>query len=554
MSHLDGEALTGPPDELVDAVIDAQLHSAVNRAYVRSGWLGLVIIPLFVALGLFVSLGDVERSWRQVSVPMGVAVFVIVGWWMARREELSRPRLFVLAFGIATLPVARTLLESQTAPLSPALYVHSPDFGVWLIAILLASLRLDRALASALGLWCGAQSLLLSYLAHPVFAGSLSGPPALLESLTRLDWALVRASMIAAFGILAGHQGLFVRRLVRQILYRLRHEELRVGELERAHEDVEQLNEAKSALLLDIGHDLRAPLNASLAHAESLLRLDTLDASVRESLLRIRESSEHLRGLAEDLLDVSTIESGRVGLTSRPVHLSGLLHELAAMVLDRARAPELEVFVEIDEATPPWVLADPKRLRQILLNLGTNALKFTPRGSICLGVAPGVGVRFYVRDTGAGIAAERVETLFQRFVQAGDSRQNSVGIGIGLDISQRLVSLMGGELRVESVLGEGSTFWFDVPLAPFAAETGCASAGDDVPPLERLVALRELAVDGNMTDLERELVAITDLDPRLTVFGRELIYLAQTFEDEALIGRLDQLIASASSRSLGEPR
>ena len=534
--------MTGSDTELElelesEALLDAELESAINQAYATLGSLTLWLISSFVAIALVADLlVDGPPLWRELSVPLAVAAILGAGLWLAEQDRLDRPQLFVLSFTVASIPSARALLESFSNELSPAIFVSSPDFGLWLVAIIAAGLSFDGPLARSLGLWCGLQSIGLFALGRSTFTEHLLGSPELIESLTRLDWAVVRALMLVALGVIVGRQGVFVRKLVRGI-------QLRVRESERARAQVDRVSTAKSAFLLDIGHELRDPLNASLAYTESLLRQPALDHRVRDGLQHIHASGEHLRALADDLLDVSTIEAGRVRLLREPVHVAGLLREVAGMLAGRVRGRPVEIFVELGEGTPAWVTGDPKHLRQVLLNLGSNALKFTPRGSVCLAVTAGVGMRFSVRDTGSGIPEELADVLFEPFAQAGSEAQRSQGLGLGLTISRRLVRLMGGELTLDSAPGEGCTFSFELPL-PAIQSADAEPRADAARPSPRLLSeLRALAADGAMKELATRLKGLEVAAPHLAVFTRRALQLAESFEDEALIVLLDGTLA-----------
>jgi signal transduction histidine kinase/FixJ family two-component response regulator len=264
---------------------------------------------------------------------------------------------------------------------------------------------------------------------------------------------------------------------------------------EQARAAAEQANAAKSAFLAQMSHELRTPLNGILGYAQILRRL-RLGAEAIPGLNIIEQSGEHLLTLIDDILDLAKIEAGRLVLTPTPVQLPVFLDGIVGIIRARAEAKHLRLRFEASPNLPRWMQTDETRLRQILLNLLGNALKFTNRGQVTLRVETRNAERrtlnvdhiesqvfnvqrsalivFTVEDTGSGIAHDQLEYIFQPFEQVGDPRRQAEGTGLGLAISRQLVRLMGGELHVESTLGQGSTFWFAVALPVVAAVTAPA--------------------------------------------------------------------------------
>jgi PAS domain S-box-containing protein len=241
-------------------------------------------------------------------------------------------------------------------------------------------------------------------------------------------------------------------------------------ELSRARDAALEAARAKGVFLATMSHELRTPLNGVLGMTGLLL--DTpLSSEQRELADTIRTSGEALLSLVNDVLDYSKIEAGRVAIDAVSFDLRALVGDALEIVTATARFKDLTLDVEIDGLLPPALIGDPARLRQVLLNLLGNALKFTDRGGVRLRVRrqrehfDPVGVRFEVIDTGVGIAADAVSSLFERFTQVDDSStRRHGGAGLGLAISKHLVELMGGGIGVISAPGEGSTFWFTVRL------------------------------------------------------------------------------------------
>jgi signal transduction histidine kinase/DNA-binding NarL/FixJ family response regulator len=248
-------------------------------------------------------------------------------------------------------------------------------------------------------------------------------------------------------------------------------------ELMVAKESAERANEAKSEFLSNMSHELRSPLNGVLGYAQLLQRSQSLNRSDKKGLEIIHQSGHHLLTLINDILDLSKIEARQMELNPQELHLRSFLHGIAELIRMRAEEKELLFRFEAEEDLPIGVLADEKRLRQILLNLLGNAVKFTHQGQVALNVSRrdnrsggDVTLRFEVADTGVGMTAEQLEKIFLPFEQVGDAEQRAKGTGLGLAITRQLVALMGGEIKVKSELGKGSTFWFDLTAPVVVAE------------------------------------------------------------------------------------
>ncbi len=257
----------------------------------------------------------------------------------------------------------------------------------------------------------------------------------------------------------------------------------RTGELVKARDAAQAAALAKASFLANMSHEIRTPLNAIIG-LNYLIRRGEVMPEHAQHLDKMSNASKHLLAIVSDVLDLSKMDAGRLQLESADFPLSAILDNVRSIIAESARRKGLEVEIDRD-AVPHWLRGDAMRLRQALLNLAGNAVKFTRRGRIVLGAqllredGDRLHVRFSVQDTGLGIDAALIPRLFQPFEQADASTSRRFGgTGLGLAITQRLVRLMGGECGVDSEAGVGSTFWFEVPLARAHGATSTALDAD----------------------------------------------------------------------------
>lgn len=260
-------------------------------------------------------------------------------------------------------------------------------------------------------------------------------------------------------------------------------------DLRAAMERAEVANRAKSAFLAAMSHELRTPLNAVLGYTQILKRDKTLTVPQQTGISTIQQGGQHLLALINDVLDLARVDAGKMEFHLRPVRLDELLSVVADIMRVRAEQKHLYFELELMEGLPAAVSVDDTRLRQVLLNLLGNAVKFTDRGAVRLRVSslpPAAGqvadaalLRFEVLDEGVGIAIDQQDAIFRPFEQAGDASRRAGGTGLGLAISSQLVRLMGGALQVDSAPGRGSRFWFDVPL-PVVDAPGVQTSGERI--------------------------------------------------------------------------
>jgi PAS domain S-box-containing protein len=260
--------------------------------------------------------------------------------------------------------------------------------------------------------------------------------------------------------------------------------EARTAELVEARDAAEAANRAKSTFLANMSHELRTPLNAILGFSQLLGRDRQLSAQQLEKLEIINHSGEHLLTLINDILEMSKIESGQITLNPENFNLVQLLESLMDMLQFKADGKGLTFTIHCSPQLPRFIRTDSHKLRQVLINLLGNALKFTQIGFVELRVGWGsprtqappaaatpLFLRFEVQDSGCGIAPEEFDLLFEPFIQTSSGRLSQEGTGLGLPISRQFIEMMGGELWLESEVGQGSTFIFEIPVEAVEAST-----------------------------------------------------------------------------------
>jgi two-component system sensor histidine kinase RpfC len=346
---------------------------------------------------------------------------------------------------------------------------------------------IGAALDAATTTWCMvhfeavAAPMILVYIWSTVGMGFRFGPRQLLVALAMSVAGFATVLLLSEFwrehvamglGFMTGLivLCLYVRKLVRQLF----------AALSRA----EAANQAKRRFISVVSHEMRTPLNAIIGMAD-LLRDTSLNREQADMLQTLRGSSRVMLGLVEDVLDFSKIEAGKLVLEKTDFDLHALVNSTCRIVAAQATAKGIEFVVSIMPEVPPAVRGDPHHLRQILINLAGNAVKFTERGSVTVHVSAHseadshVQLKFSIRDTGIGIAPEAQARIFESFTQADQSTTRRFGgSGLGTTIAKQLVDLMGGVIGMESAVGLGSTFWVEVQLEKQPERAGLGGAGE----------------------------------------------------------------------------
>jgi PAS domain S-box-containing protein len=307
-----------------------------------------------------------------------------------------------------------------------------------------------------------------------------------------------------------------------------------------AKKEAERANQAKSIFLANMSHELRTPLNAVLGFSGLMARDSQVTPQQKDSLSVINRSGYHLLSLINDVLDMSKIEAGHTQLEPEPTDLHLLLHDMGDMIIQRIEAKALQFSLELTPALPQYVMLDIRKLRQVLINLLGNAVKFTRAGIIILradGKNTGADkwkLTFEVEDTGIGIPADKIETIFEPFAQIGHSPAKQQGTGLGLAISHQFIQLMGGDITVESTPDKGSVFRFDIPVETANAteiehpvkETGQRAVGLAADEPEWRILIVEDEADNRL--LLRHLLESVGFNVRIAMNGFEAI---QQFKD-----------------------
>jgi two-component system sensor histidine kinase RpfC len=404
-----------------------------------------------------------DREWEQ-SIVRVVLATMMLGYCLSLQLFMTSDERYGVLCGIGLFYLFVALCVVAATSINPKQYQLRRHF----------TMLFDVGMVSW-GMWVGGECVSMLYVFYLWISlgnGFHFGPTALMLTggLSLIGFGMVIMNnefwlkhQLMSVGLLIGL--LMTTLYVTLLLRRLENEKLQA----------EKANRAKSRFLVNMSHEIRTPLNGVVGMTD-LLASTPMGIEQREIMRTIQASAETLLSLIQDILDFSKIEEGKVKVSLKDHDVLQLLQDVLAMMQPSADAKSIKLNSWIDMAVMPVVRTDPQLLRQILINLLNNAIKFTDQGSVTLRLSPSSSERriekparllFEVIDTGIGISESQQERIFDRFTQFDEAvtKRNS-GSGLGTTITKQLVELLGGEIGVESRLGEGSRFWFELPASP----------------------------------------------------------------------------------------
>ncbi len=448
-----------------------------------------------------------------------VAAVVLVGWHAGAQVAAAVTGILGLTSTVVSLHVARRVLRrAQTSPEELVNDVRRVEVTAalaglaWVVASVAIYPRLDGSMASVHAVIV-VGSLVISGTffglvgrAFLILAGLQLGALAAVSAVGSTHRSLPMAMLVAVFGLALYRAMQDFREATERSLRHGQEIDDANDALKRALESAEAANLAKSQFLATMSHEIRTPMNGVLG-ALDLLRRTPLAPQQRRLVRTAASSGETLLGILNDVLDHSKIEAGKLDLTRASLSLGQVAQSVVALFRSSAEGKGVALILEVAPDLHDRVFGDAQRLKQVLLNLVGNAVKFTERGTVTLAVQAvptqrpdRLGVQFMVRDTGIGMPADELQSIFLPFHQVGGARhRRRGGTGLGLAISQRIVEAMGGRIEVRSVHGEGSSFAFVVAFEPDIAVAPAPTEDTQPTPLDegRPLAGTVLVVEDN---------------------------------------------------------
>ncbi len=508
---------------------------AITAVLTSLGWFGAEV-------AVFLS-GD--PGWRLPVVAQVIFIgfalpFGATLWWSGRRGPIPPWLVDVLVVAIAQIAglIALTHLLVDPSELPSAIHGLIP-LGL-AAAIVLSALSMRPRLTSLVALGSAAQYLAIFAAARPWFPADVA-EGAMSAVLVGWGEAARRALLLVAIGgFTTLGAAAFRRATLRVLKEREQKEQLErealLAEVQRAMAEV--ASTAKTEFVATLSHELRTPAHGILGFADALAQAPELSAESRQLVRTIQASTRHLVSLVEDSLDGAAAETGQLPMSRRDVPVRALVAGVVDMMSASTLRGPLSLSWRADDGVPESVMVDPKRLRQVLINLVRNGLKYTDEGGVHIQLrAPQPDrLTIEVQDTGPGFQQDEIEQLFERFRRGGTGATDVRGHGLGLAICRSIVEALSGELHVASTPGVGVTATIVLPVtAPALAAAPTFAA---YPPPAAAQALWAAAERGDMTGVARLCRALPNTDPALGPFAASALSLAGAYDDAGVMGLL----------------